>query len=210
MKMRTEFLPTCPSNLLVWSAGAGVREKVVMEPIFTTLLHHGAAFSVITFLTFILALVISRTISSPVERLRAHARVLGTGEFGKRIDPTGPAEMQELAQTFNAMAQQINESHEKLRGSEQRWATTVASIGDGIITTDVAGRIIFMNPVAESLTGWKLNEAIQKPAVEVFNIIKEHTRQKVESPVAKVLEKGNIVGLANHNSGEEGREGSSD
>jgi PAS domain S-box-containing protein len=187
-----------PIKSIGWSAGAGVRENVVMEPIFTTLLHHGAAFSIITFLTFMVALVISRTISSPVERLRAHARVLGNGEFGKRIDPTGPVEMQALAQTFNAMAEQINESHEELRESEQRWATTVASIGDGIITTDVVGRITFMNAIAESLTGWKLNEASQKPVVEVFNIINEHTRQKVESPVAKVLEKGNIIGLANH------------
>ena len=85
-----------------------------------------------------------------------------------------------------------------LQESEERYSTTLASIGDAVIATDFEGRITFMNAVAEELTGWHLHEAIMKPAKEVFIIINEHTRQKVENPVAKVLENGAIVGLANH------------
>ena len=85
-----------------------------------------------------------------------------------------------------------------LSESEQRWATTLASIGDAVIATDVAGRITFMNGVAEKLTGWTLNEATRRPVQEIFKIINEFTRKIVEDPVAKVLEKGMIVGLANH------------
>ena len=59
-------------------------------------------------------------------------------------------------------------------------------------------RLLFMNAVAEELTGWNLNEASQKPVKEVFNIINEYTRKEVEDPVVKVLEKGMIIGLANH------------
>ena len=44
-----------------------------------------------------------------------------------------------------------------------------------------------MNPVAEELTGWTFNEAKQIPIQQVFNIINEHTRKEVESPVTKVL-----------------------
>ena len=55
-----------------------------------------------------------------------------------------------------------------------------------------------MNEVAEELTGWSLHDALQKPAKEVFNIINEHTHQKVDDPVTKVLDKGTVVGLANH------------
>jgi len=87
---------------------------------------------------------------------------------------------------------------EALRESEQRWATTLASIGDGVIATDAEGRIVFMNPVAESLTGWPLGEAVQKPVSEVFRIVNEQTRQTVEDPVARVLKDGMVVGLANH------------
>ncbi len=85
-----------------------------------------------------------------------------------------------------------------LQHSEQRWATTLSSIGDAVIATDGAGRIAFMNPVAEGLTNWKLPEAFMKPVTDVFNIINEQTRSAVESPVAKVLREGMVVGLANH------------
>jgi len=85
-----------------------------------------------------------------------------------------------------------------LRQSERRWATTLASIGDAVMATDVDGRITFLNGVAETLTGWSLREATGRPVQEVFHIINEHTRLTVEDPVRKVLETGLIVGLANH------------
>ena len=56
-----------------------------------------------------------------------------------------------------------------LRESEQRWATTLASIGDAVIATDVAGKITFMNAVAEELTGWTLVDASEKPVPGGFS-----------------------------------------
>ncbi|NJL86166.1 MAG: PAS domain S-box protein [Leptolyngbyaceae cyanobacterium SM1_1_3] len=75
---------------------------------------------------------------------------------------------------------------------------TLASIGDGVITTDAAGRITNLNAIAELLTGWKNNEAIGKPLDVVFQIVNEDTRQPVTNPAIRALEKGVIVGLANH------------
>ena len=89
-------------------------------------------------------------------------------------------------------------AEEALRESEQLWATTLASIGDAVISTDVEGRITFMNAVAEALTGWTLAEALTKQVTEVFNIINEYTRAQVEDPVTRVLLEGKIIGLANH------------
>jgi PAS domain S-box-containing protein len=85
-----------------------------------------------------------------------------------------------------------------LRESEQRYATTLASIGDAVISTDTEGRITFMNAEAEALTGWALAEASAKPVREVFNIINEHTRREADNPVTRVLREGMIIGLANH------------
>ena len=90
------------------------------------------------------------------------------------------------------------QTEEKLRESEQRWATTLASIGDAVIATDLSGKVTFMNVEAEKLTGWKLNEASMMQVKEIFNIVNEETRLEVEDPVSKVLEKGIVVGLANH------------
>jgi PAS domain S-box-containing protein len=85
-----------------------------------------------------------------------------------------------------------------LSESEQRWATTLASIGDAVIATDTSDKITFMNTVAEQLTECTLNEAWGKPVQEIFRVINEFTRRNVEDPVARVIEKGMIDGLTNH------------
>ncbi len=84
--------------------------------------------------------------------------------------------------------------------AEQRewFEKTLESIGDGVIATDVRGRIAFMNPVAEYLTGWRMDQADERDVDDVFRIVNESTRATVESPVGRVLREGNIAGLANH------------
>jgi PAS domain S-box-containing protein len=88
-------------------------------------------------------------------------------------------------------------AEEALRESEERWATTLASIGDAVISTDVQGRITFMNAVAEALTGWKLAEASTRLATEVLTVINEQTHRPVDNPITQVLLEGKIIGLAN-------------
>jgi len=77
-------------------------------------------------------------------------------------------------------------------------STTLASIGDGVIVTDEKGRITFLNPEAERLTGWKNAEATGRALTEVFRILDQDTRKSVENPAEKVLRLGYMVGLANH------------
>lgn len=78
------------------------------------------------------------------------------------------------------------------------WTTTLRSIGDAVISTDAVGRVRFMNPVAERLTGWSSREAERVPLHDVFPIFNESTGVPVENPVDKVLREGVVVGLANH------------
>ncbi|WP_170943979.1 PAS domain S-box protein [Leptolyngbya sp. BC1307] len=80
----------------------------------------------------------------------------------------------------------------------ERLRITLDSIGDAVITTDAEGRVTDMNAVAESLTGWPLNEATGQPLPTVFHIIGEDTRQTVNSPAIRALTEGTIIGLANH------------
>ena len=82
---------------------------------------------------------------------------------------------------------------------EKEWfRITLASIGDAVITTDSLGRVTFLNPVAEQLTGWSSAEAAGQDLKQVFPIINEQNQEPVENPVAKVLQEGHTVGLANH------------
>lgn len=85
-----------------------------------------------------------------------------------------------------------------LLNERERLAVTLRSIGDGVITTDIDGRIVFLNKVAEELTGWTNEDAQGKPSPQVFNIINEKTGVTCASPVQRVLELGRIIGLANH------------
>nr|MBI3614259.1 PAS domain-containing protein [Nitrospirota bacterium] len=84
------------------------------------------------------------------------------------------------------------------REREEWLATTIGSIGDGVIATDRHGTVLFMNQVAQALTGWQQSDAKGRPLEEVFTIVNEASREIVESPVAKVLREGLVVGLANH------------
>jgi PAS domain S-box-containing protein len=90
------------------------------------------------------------------------------------------------------------QAEEALAEQREWFETTLESIGDAVIATDVQGRIVFMNPVAEHLTGWRFADARGRTCTDVFNIVHEPTRRRVESPVSRVLAEGLVVGLANH------------
>ena len=81
---------------------------------------------------------------------------------------------------------------------QEELRTTLYSIGDAVISTDIDGTVKLMNPIAERLTGWREHEARGKPLESVFHIISEESRAQAENPVRRVLGEGIVVGLANH------------
>jgi len=83
-----------------------------------------------------------------------------------------------------------------LRQQRDLLAVTLSSIGDAVMTTDPHGRITLLNPVAEALTGWPVQDALGQPCEAVFRLVHARTRQPLESPVAQVLRDGTAVGLA--------------
>src|SRR5216684_9412597 len=102
---------------------------------------------------------------------------------------------------FGLLQRELSErkkAQEALAKSEKWFSTTLASIGDAVIATDMNGGVTFMNPVAQSLTGWSLDEARGKSMDLVFDIVNRETRRPVENPVKKVFREGKVVGLADH------------
>lgn len=93
----------------------------------------------------------------------------------------------------------LRESHAReLRDSEEWFRVTLSSIGDAVIATDRSGKVAFLNPAAEAITGRTISDAKGKDITEVFQIFNELTGSAAEDPVKKVLETGAVVGLANH------------
>ncbi|PTN34339.1 PAS domain-containing sensor histidine kinase [Desulfonatronum sp. SC1] len=101
-----------------------------------------------------------------------------------------------LQMTWNI--RQREKMTQALQASEENLATTLHSIGDGVIATDSRGLVTNMNQVAEKLCGWTLDEARGKPLYEVFRIFNAWTQEVVDNPVHQVIHSGRIVGLANH------------
>jgi diguanylate cyclase (GGDEF)-like protein/PAS domain S-box-containing protein len=89
-------------------------------------------------------------------------------------------------------------AEEALFNEKERAEVTLHCIGDGVITTDPSGRVEYLNPVAETLTGWTTEEARGKPLEVIFNIIDEQSHTPVPNRVDRCLKEGKIVGLANH------------
>ena len=82
---------------------------------------------------------------------------------------------------------------------DEAWfSATLKSLGEAVIATDKFGNVQFINPIAESLTGWKQEETIGKPLDSIFNIIKEETRISVENRISRVIREGKVIELTNH------------
>jgi PAS domain S-box-containing protein len=107
------------------------------------------------------------------------------------------SQSQALARADSEAAQRAKA--EAAEREQRRWfQTTLGSIGDGAIATDAMGRVTFLNDAAHSLIGWSREEAAGRPLEEVFLISNTVIGAAVENPVAKVLQQGSVVGLANH------------
>jgi PAS domain S-box-containing protein len=87
---------------------------------------------------------------------------------------------------------------EELEQQREWYDVTLSSIGDGVISADMQGKVTFLNPVAESLTGWSNEEAQGRPLEDVFRIISEDTRTPIENPALRAMREGVISGLENH------------
>lgn len=87
-------------------------------------------------------------------------------------------------------ASKISRDISDLKREQERSRVTLASIGDGVISTDAIGRVVFMNSAAEHITGWQQGEAVGQDLEAVFKIFNETSRRPVESPVRIVLREG--------------------
>ncbi|MGN6547853.1 MAG: PAS domain S-box protein [Aureliella sp.] len=112
-----------------------------------------------------------------------------------------PSHFSILNQKISELSTEIHrrlQAEDQLRDQTEWLSVTLSSIGDAVLTTDHEGRVTFLNPEAERMTGWTDAEARERPLHEVFQIINEHTREPVEPPVHRVLQEGVVVGMANH------------
>ena len=85
-----------------------------------------------------------------------------------------------------------------LSREKEQAEVTLHSIGEGVITTDAAGRVVYLNPVAEHLTGWSAGEGIDQPLARVYRVLHEESRAPIDHPAMTGALDGPVVGLSRH------------
>jgi PAS domain S-box-containing protein len=109
---------------------------------------------------------------------------------------TYPLDPRELVATVRALLR-TRRAEQSLRAQHELLRTTLSSIGDAVAATDAAGKVTFLNPVAQELTGWSESEALGRPLSEVFRIVTEEGGQPIEGPVEQVIRSRQKGRLAN-------------
>lgn len=185
---RMRIAAVTPISSIGWVAGAGRWEDEALGPIISDIFKSIAVVLLITLASFAVAFTLSRKISASIGTLRKHARSLGRGEYGNRINVSGPEELRDLAQVFNAMAEDIvsrqaertghlslieaelqarEKAQEGLRESEERFRTLVANIPDVIARFDKDLRPIYINPAIRQYVQFPIEEIIGKTGEEL-------------------------------------------
>jgi len=114
-----------------------------------------------------------------------------TQPFGYLIKPFSEKELYAAIE----MALYKNSMEARVRDSERRYATTIRCIADCVIVTDTDMKITLMNPAAQSVTGWKQEEAVGKKLDEVCKLVEEKARIAVESPMVKAIQERVVMSL---------------
>lgn len=133
----------------------------------------------------------------PIVYLTANSDTL-TFERVKSTKPQGylikPFKERELYSTIELTLARYH-MERKLREHQQWLETILNSIGDGVIACDRSRLITFMNPIAETITGWTEQEAFGQSTTEVFKIVHAETRRAIAHPINEVLLSGRVVGI---------------
>ncbi|MHB1061175.1 MAG: EAL domain-containing protein [Thiobacillus sp.] len=89
----------------------------------------------------------------------------------------------------------LQEAEAALFEEKERAQVTLNSIGDAVLTTDLSGKVTYLNPVAEAMTGWFCTEALGRPISEIFTILDGTTRQAAANPMQRAMTDNETVGL---------------
>jgi len=119
-------------------------------------------------------------------------------ETQQRLENVVHRETRRLLDIQEEMNKQLQNANATLQVSEEKFSVTLNSIGDAVIATDAEGRVTFLNPLAEQLTGWKQASAAGLPVEEIFHIINQKTRKPSIIPVKEALAHGTKQSLINH------------
>jgi PAS domain S-box-containing protein len=133
--------------------------------------------------------------------LAAHSRIHDFLEIvlvaglavGVLIGAFTSSRLRRVSRAYEETLQQLQTRADELYESRLSYMTTLESIAEGVIACDTVGRVRFMNAVAQLLTGWTMEEALEQPLTEVFRAVNEQTREPLDQPTESADAQGQAV-----------------
>lgn len=184
-----------------WIVCSSVYTQDINDAVRITTLRTTATLLCGAIVGWLILYLISLLITRPIIALTRQVRVITANLDNKDIPEVtikANDEVGELAGSFRNLLYRLKKVMYGLRESEENLSTTLHSIGDAVIATDISGKITRMNPVAEYLTGWSFDQSRGEPLEDIFVIVDSRSGEVVENPIRKVLASKRPVRLANH------------
>jgi len=162
---------------------------------------------------------LSSQIADAINLVSNAAQLIAAGDFDWSITVKTGDELESVAESFNRISRQAKKALAARREASERWqramterkqaekqlvaeqerlAATLRLIKDGVILTDMEGKITFINEVAKTLTGWVQEKALGRSLDEVFSIFAAETHQRCKNPVQQMWESGERIDSPNH------------
>jgi len=160
----------------------------------TVFINNTAIAIVVTIGLLLLLSILLKRLTNPLDTLSRTMQRAQAGDTSVNASVIGPVEIARIADVFNDMMAALNERQEELYREKEQALFTLESIADGVITTNTGGQVIYLNPVAERLTGVSLVHARSQQLGDLFRVFNNVTRAEEENPIEVCLRKGVVMG----------------
>ena len=164
----------------------------------TVFINNTAIAIVVTLGLLLLLGILLKRITNPLDTLSRTMQRAQAGDTSVNAAVIGPIEIARIADVFNDMMAALNERQEELFREKERAMFTLESIADGVITTNTGGQVIYLNPVAERLTGVTMEQARSLELSDIFRVFNTVTHVEDNNPIEECLKSGIVMGPLQH------------
>ncbi|HLQ40692.1 MAG TPA: cell wall metabolism sensor histidine kinase WalK [Tetragenococcus sp.] len=142
------------------------------------------------FISIIVAVLVARSITQPIDAMRQQALRISRGDYSQKVEVKGNDELSQLAETFNELGDRIEETQEAMESERNRLNSVLSHMTDGVVATDRRGRVMTINEMALSLLNVKKEAAVGQSILELFDMGEDYTLRKLlENPEETLLER---------------------
>lgn len=160
------------------------------EEINNTALIFFTSSIIAVFVSMIVAIFVARSITQPIGEMREQAIRIARGDYSRKVKVHGKDELGQLADTFNQLAERIEEAQDTMEAERNRLDSVLSHMTDGVIATDRRGKVITINEMALSLLDETTEDVTGQSILTLLDIEEEYTLRKLlENPSEMILDR---------------------